>query len=76
MGAVGIAGSSQEMARTPGSFGNGVPWHRACWRATQVLRPAGDGKVPVIANLVCLEWEIELLTGRRLPQTLFYKGSF
>lgn len=50
----------------------GTPWHRVCWEATQVLRRAGDGKVPVIANLVCLDWAIELLIGFRLPNTLFY----
>lgn len=56
MGVVGFAGSSRGMPQTPGSFGKGGPWHRALCEATQVLRPAGDGKIPVISNLVYLDW--------------------
>lgn len=56
MGAVGFAGSSQGMARTPGSFGKGGPWNMARWEAAQVLRPAVNGKVPVISNLPYFDW--------------------
>lgn len=78
MGAVGFAGSSQGMARTPGSFGKGGPWNMARWEAAQVLRPAVNGKVPVISNLPYFDWYIQLLAGCGLLNTLSYnlKASF